>query len=200
MPLLAMDQSFVIPTVGPLVEGWLLVVTRKHDLALRDSDESAIAEVARVQASLRRTLEDTYGRSVIAFEHGPVKRGSTVGCGIDHAHLHVIPVGANIRPAIDCVSGLAPLRWMEVAGLNSVKAMSAEPYLYMQDAQQVHWVACAPAFPSQLVRRAIAQIHQEAGHWDWRTNENAEIASASVVRLRPMLSAISSRNSNVLTT
>src|SRR6185503_1320171 len=44
-------------------------------------------------------LTQCYG-AVGAFEHGPSAASRTVGCGVDHAHLHLVPLQFDLAAAV----------------------------------------------------------------------------------------------------
>ena len=36
----------------------------------------------------------------VMFEHGPQRLCSTVGCGVDYAHLHIVPTNFDLKTGI----------------------------------------------------------------------------------------------------
>ncbi len=85
-----------MPTIGQLFPGSLLVLPTTHVETMASLPENAMLDLAPFVTD----LESTIGRNgpVIAFEHGAccISGG---GCGIYHAHLHLVPV--PVRVSID---------------------------------------------------------------------------------------------------
>src|SRR4051794_31502067 len=83
-PVYESESFVVVPTVGALVEGWLLVVPRKFRLCIA---RLAAAEFNELEGLLRDFLpvfEAAFGPASM-FEHGAAKMCTSVGCGVDHA-------------------------------------------------------------------------------------------------------------------
>lgn len=82
------DDFFAISSVGALVEGWSLIVPRKHCCSMKDIyTEKSFIEFSN---KIIKALGECYG-PIIAFEHGPNREGSDTSCGTDHAHIHLVP-------------------------------------------------------------------------------------------------------------
>lgn len=83
------SSEFVsMASIGGIVDGWSLVIPRKHGLSLRDY--YGTKEFALYVQEIVQKIEAEYGPTVI-FEHGSNHCGSLTGCGTDHAHLHIVP-------------------------------------------------------------------------------------------------------------
>lgn len=88
LPFSESSEFVSMASIGSLVEGWSLVIPRKHCLSLQDY--YGTAEFSRYVQEIVQKIEAEYGPAVI-FEHGSNHCGSLTGCGIDHAHLHIVP-------------------------------------------------------------------------------------------------------------
>ena len=88
--ILCSTENFVVlPSLGQIAEGHLLILPRQHCLSLADIPHGNWGELERLSATVRRVLRSTYG-TCVAFERGTRSGGG--GCGISHAHLHFVPV------------------------------------------------------------------------------------------------------------
>src|SRR5690349_14094182 len=83
-PLFESRHFFVVPSLGALVEGWLLLVPKDHFICIGELPESMIAEMESVQTTVTSFLTECYGHATI-FEHGPHTDKLQIGCGVDHA-------------------------------------------------------------------------------------------------------------------
>jgi diadenosine tetraphosphate (Ap4A) HIT family hydrolase len=166
------STSFVVwPSVGALVAGWLLIVPRQHTLALAEMSGAKLDELAALRSHVGAGLGDL--GPIVSFEHGPHAQGQEVGCGVDHAHLHVVPTDAEILAGTKKL--FAPLTWQAVdsvaEGRNALD--SDESYLYAQDQDGREWLASHTEIPSQLVRRVIASHLGRPEDYNWRTHPEA---------------------------
>src|SRR5262245_58804025 len=95
------SESFaVIPSVGPLVEGHVLLCPKHHFKSFAQIPTGLEDEFAVMKKQLSRLLAETYGQRVHCFEHGSAKKAQQPMCTVEHAHLHFVPTNAQIWPDI----------------------------------------------------------------------------------------------------
>jgi len=161
------SKSFVVlPTLGMLTEGWLLVVPKRWCLNfgyLTDSEQEDYESLKDYLFGFFRTCYTT----PTIFEHGPAQRKSTVGCGVDHAHRHFVPLQFNLaEEAIKQIEG----NWSSHAGCDTELAefaLKREPYIHIeQDGKS--WIAKGREFEGQALRRVIAKRTHQPDFWDWK--------------------------------
>jgi hypothetical protein len=174
----------VIPSLGGFIEGWLLVVPRRHDLNLRQLPAEYRSEFDRLVQRTHNRLRDLYGPT-IAFEHGPRCIGDPAGCTVDHAHLHVVPFGAAIREAVEAEAGGA-LHLESVRSLfESVPGHDHESYIFLEEPSGERYLGFASNIQSQLVRRVLARSRGRGRNFDWREDLALESVSRTVAAVTP---------------
>src|SRR5688572_22883211 len=89
-PLFESENFSCVPSVGALVEGWLLVVPKNHALSCSRIGAGHRNEFASFVETVATALQLKYG-VVSLFEHGAGRCRSSIGCGVDYAHLHLVP-------------------------------------------------------------------------------------------------------------
>lgn len=94
-PIFESPSYFAIVSVGALVPGWLLIFPKEHTPNLRD--HYARGEFIAFRREVASSLQDHFFEPVRMFEHGPVSENSKVGCGVDHAHLHLVPLSFSLE-------------------------------------------------------------------------------------------------------
>lgn len=159
------DNFMIMPDAGALVEGWLLLFPKTHILTMSDTPEQYRDEIDTLVQAYSKRLKHHYG-AVTLFEHGPAELKTTVGCGVDHAHLHLVPINSNLLAKAKTV--LPDTKWQPIVDLHAIRDMrkAEQAYLYLQQDQQ-SFVAFAKTFPSQFFRRIIAdELH--VTEFDWR--------------------------------
>lgn len=161
----------VVPTIGALVPGWVLVVSKEHRISAGALPQQTLLElretVGRVAGMMRRSHT-----SVAVFEHGPICDKTSVGCGIDHCHIHVAPLGFDLWSAAGSLSLEHQISWRAVSDISATKLLYevGKPYLYVEQDGSSR-IGTSRSLPSQFFRRVIAS-HQGRPHaFDWRTHD-----------------------------
>lgn len=178
------SQNFVaLPSLGALVEGWVLLVPKRHFISFGAMPDSVLAEMSDFKSFVCSVLGQCYG-TLGAFEHGPSAASRTMGCGVDHAHLHLVPCQFDL---LNEVTPYLPrgVTWTN-AGIEECQAAyrRGEDYLYLEQPIGSARIATHDRFGSQLFRRAIAT---RIGVWDqynWRDHEQLTTVMATIERVR----------------
>jgi diadenosine tetraphosphate (Ap4A) HIT family hydrolase len=89
------ESFFVIPSVAPLVEGHLLIVPKRHITSLAQLPLAEKDELTTLTTNVCDRVRDLWSASVF-FEHG-IGRGKAGGCGVQHAHMHVVPASTSAQ-------------------------------------------------------------------------------------------------------
>ena len=143
----------VVPALGALVEGYVLVVSMLHDTCVAHLSDARLTELQSLLGEVRTIVSQQYG-GVIVFEHGPALPLSSGGSCIDHAHLHVVPTEIRVD------SLLAPqLRFVEMGDLSELRRFrrAGRPYVALQTQEGHLYCADATGVGSQFMRRLLAQ-------------------------------------------
>lgn len=174
----------VIPGVGSVCDGYVIISPKEHVLSFGYLDASLDAQFESLFADVAQKLSGLYDRPVIAFEHGAESFRNRGGSCTDHAHTHVFPAD----PRLDLVTALradfdlrpAP-RFLPAA--RDQVALRQRPYLWLRGADGDMWVCDAPKALSQYVRRMIVAQLGRTGEWDWLVFPGTAHMRATVERL-----------------
>jgi ATP adenylyltransferase len=162
------DQSFVaMPTRGALLPGWTLVVSKEHYLCAGSLDSEGRRALFEFVETTRRRVENAFGPCT-TFEHGPAVRNTSVGCGVDHLHIHVVPLPFSLTEA---TSSVAPVTWKildqeEALGQLHSEALS---YSFVSEPGQTTKIAAPSPAIRQLFRRAIAKRLGVPNQFDYQS-------------------------------
>lgn len=171
----------VVPSLGHIVQGYLLLIPRDHYCALADLPAESLRELEQLKRTLVGSLRGKYGDYVL-FEHG-ARTENSGGCGISHAHLHAVPLPVE-KDLLETLS--ASFRHQQISGIPGLRSVPADhSYLYYEDALGDCHVFYPAFLPSQYVRRLIAE-RLGVEHWDWRSRGRED----SVLVTRAYVSAI----------
>ena len=178
------SENFVaVPTLGALVEGWVLLVPRVHHLCVGSFSSLLMDEFQAFRTNVQDALNSAYGR-IVAFEHGPARMGHPAGCGVDHAHLHLVPwhgsFGETVREYAPSV-----IAWTRSRGLGELAArhLSNETYLYYEEASGEAWCGTSDEIPSQFFRKVIARATDQEERYDWKSHSGLTAILSTISRL-----------------
>jgi diadenosine tetraphosphate (Ap4A) HIT family hydrolase len=183
-PVLESEHFLVLPSLGSLVLGWVLVIPKQHSLCIGALPQSLFPEFQRVKEQTVKLIASQFGVPCL-FEHGPSSAGLKVGCSVDHAHLHVVPFSGDLtRLTASFMPDGAGWRPADVQAC--INAFSVgENYLYFEQPLGTGFISVHPAFGSQVFRKAIALHLGKPHEFDWREYPNHSAIQATVQALAP---------------
>ena len=162
------SPNFVaVPTRGSIIPGWLLIIPRTHVLCIGALDSETMSEFVVFRDKVASALRNAFG-PVAFFEHGPVMPCTSIGCGVDHAHLHLVATTLDLREGATQMAADG-LDWARIDGLSALSRYHAEglPYLYLQQSGK-SWISSPETIESQLFRKVIAAAVGQPHKYDWR--------------------------------
>ncbi len=166
-PLMESKNFKVVPSLGSIVPGWCLIVPKKFHLNYSNLPGDQIPEVKSLISKMKHLYSDFFGNEYVIFEHGPNKNQTSVGCGVDYAHLHFVPTRHNLIEGLQQIGYY--FDWVELTGIEdlSVKVNSLS-YLYLMDQDGKSFICSKENIPSQVFRRVIAQQERIPSQFNWR--------------------------------
>lgn len=176
---LAISDNFaVIPSVGPLVAGHCLLVTRQHSSnVIAGLDQPKLDELGGIcKESVEKLIREFSNMRLFCFEHGSRCELQNSLCSTSHGHLHQLPFR---KGDIDAVLDAAGGQKFSVPSLVDLNALlqAVEEYIVAfsltSDCARLEGIVMdASSAPSQYFRKLIAmQIGNS--RWDWKTDGNA---------------------------
>jgi ATP adenylyltransferase len=178
-PLFETKNFAVVPSLGSLVQGWVMVVPKAHVVCAGALSDSLANEMQRLTTEISAIVTRSFGE-VCVFEHGPSTWRKSTGCSVDHAHLHIVPVDFNLAAA---ALSFMPENSSWVAGdwraCRNAYLQGAD-YLYIEQPVGFGRIATHAEFASQVFRKAIAQRLGIIGEFSWRDFPKFEVAASTV--------------------
>lgn len=179
------DDSFIIlPTVGSFIEGYLLIATREHKLCMGELPIDKLNRLDKLIDIMRNMLRDIYQKDCIVFEHGSIAENKKNGTSVEHAHVHILPTGADLEQKLNNHS-LYPL--------SSILALkqcfeNQKPYLYYQNTSGKQYIIESSNTPSQFLRKVSAEVLGKIDEsWNWRIEPGRDNISRTMDRITPEL-------------
>lgn len=160
----------VIPSVGPVVPGHVMVVSRDHCSNLASLSTAAKRQYNRLLDQISK-LPPYRRKNLLEAEHGSSSSESGGAC-INHLHVNLIPGLTGLATLFD-----GKLPQLPIQQLMQLTATAA-PYIFMRDGTTLR-VYEAIGVPSQLIRRAVFE-HLDRSDWDWGVFPNLEIVQETI--------------------
>ena len=148
----------VLPALGPLMPGHVLVISRKHFLSLASMGIEAISEYFDISETLSNKF---LTNDFIEIEHGSIET-ECAGASVIHAHVHWIPGLGNFYTMLE--GCLKPLQ--KVATLTDLVGSNL-PYIYLRGGEKPPRFYEAYSLEMQFMRRRICELLGR-GDWNWR--------------------------------
>lgn len=187
------DSFVAIPSIGALVPGWTLVIPRRTLRNLAETTPDERTELLAFVETIAQGLAGDSRNEVYCFEHGSGRPGSLTGCGVDQAHLHVVPLAFNL---ID-----AAIRRSDGPVQCSIPRTSQSPLeLLPRNGEYVAiWrltdrltTIGTVRYPvSQWVRRVIAEELGKAAEWNYRTHPQVKNVGQTLRMLAGLRTSLS---------
>jgi diadenosine tetraphosphate (Ap4A) HIT family hydrolase len=159
------DENFVVvPALGQITEGYLLIISKDHFVSVANFPEYIREPFLVLKDKVRKVLLKEYSDPIF-FEHGSYSPEIHGGASINHAHFHAVPLD------IDLINTeLNELNPVMVHGIQYLwNCHINHPYIYFETLRDKkgYFIRLDSNLPSQYVRRIIAR---EAGYpliWNW---------------------------------
>jgi len=176
----------IIPTIGQIVEGYLLIVPKQHYLCIGALPPNHFEELEKIIDNCKKALLSVYNKKTIMFEHGAVGISfkERAGCCTDHAHLHVVPAEVDLLDEIR--KNYIPQKITSLKELKE-KYLKKVPYLFYQNNQEDMYVFNAPIVMSQYFRQILAKKLNKMDKWDWRLYYGKEKMINTIKKLKGVL-------------
>lgn len=185
--LLESESFAVIPSVGPLVEGHVLLCPKQHFKSFGQIPTMLEGEFAVMKKRLSAILSETYRRRIHYFEHGSAKAAAQPMCTVEHAHLHLVPTDAEIWPTIQ-----HQFEWQRIEShIADLSALVGDmEYIWYESPEGFSVVAkgIEGTFESQYLRKIFAKAIGLDEMWNWREFPKATMISETYASIRRALS------------
>lgn len=175
----------VTPTLGSIVPHWVLAIPRRHAVnfsAWCQDDRSAPQHY--VNEIAKRAARPADG--IIWFEHGSTTTGSVTGCGVDHAHMHLLlqPL-FEFEKFIDVSLSIATdLKWQRAVGNPYDHISPNRSYLVAGKGNDFLIAQNVDRAGSQFFRRVVAAVTAQSKSWDYRSHPHLENVALTVATAR----------------
>jgi len=160
----------VLPSLGSLVPGWLIVVPRWPICNLSFLENDKHSELTNIVAAAREKLR-VFSGNVQVFEHGG-RSASDLSCGVDQAHLHIVPLDFDLAELAKCDQNIS---WSPITCGADMWNELPKDEEYLLVAGPTKALVGLPNVPkSQWFRRLIADRLGRGDQWNYRQYPHIE--------------------------
>lgn len=184
-PILENAEFSTLVSVGGFVEGWTLVIPKKHTYSMRNFyTDSMFIDIAD---KMLKRIRDVYRKKCIIFEHGANHEGSITACGTNHAHLHIIPYERSLRSMMFADDSI---QWIDCRLKDIAEIVQDREYwFYAEDVVNIEeargYVHIIEKPESQYFRRLLAEKEGYTQEYDYKNHlflDKGEATYASLVK------------------
>jgi diadenosine tetraphosphate (Ap4A) HIT family hydrolase len=187
------SESFaVIPSIGPLVDGHVLLCPKHHFKSFAQTPARLEDECIGIKKQLSALLSQTYGLPIHYFEHGSAKKALEPMCTVEHAHIHFVPTDAEIWSDIQHEFEWQPVD-KDIANL--AEFVGDMEYIWYESPEGFRVVATGieGTFESQYLRKIFAKAVGLGNMWNWREFPRTTAMADTCANIER---ALTSRNTN----
>lgn len=174
---------YVIPSIGSVVEGYLLLNIKYHIPSFGEMSEHFLDEFLTLKDEVKDALERVYGRGCIFYEHGRAGVSTTLQ-GEDkisyHAHLHCVAISVDLLERI--CKNYKPIKineWREVMRLAKIYSH----HLYYENKKNIYFFPVDTYVMPQYLRSCLAEALHIPDAADWNREPKWENIENSVKKL-----------------
>lgn len=160
------ENFYAKAALGHFVFGYTLIISKEHFLSFSYVPEHLFPELEAFRDKVVDKLHNLCQHPITMLEHGAGNRCHRGGSCIDHAHLHLMPLAADLYPTLS-----ERFSFGELGSMSDVRRFKDVqiPYLYYErEGFRSHAVELPQDVPSQLLRRIACQSLGKPDLWDWR--------------------------------
>ena len=156
------ENFYVLPAVGSLVDGYLLIVSKRHVNSMADLNDVETSEYIGLIDKYRNKFFKIYQKSPIVFEHGtPIVASSNKTSSVYHAHTHI--VNHNFK---DEKSIISELKFKKINNVTHI--VNDKNYISYINPLGINMVSYKFPSISQLMRKYIACDLGMDDKYSWR--------------------------------
>lgn len=182
------SNFYVMLSLGPIVEGYLLIISKKHIECCGAIDMTLGKEFDDLAMYVKGVLQTEYG-GCLFYEHG--QAGSCLDpMGSDrshcfHAHLHCIP--SNIKLNLTLEAEFSPINIDTFSDFRFNYQIYPTPYFFVDDGRK-NMYHINKEVRSQYLRFHLAKELGEEKLWNWVEYQGWERIKSARERLKKYFS------------
>ena len=168
---------YVLPALGSLVDGYILIITKKHYYNMLELNKDLKKEYLNLIQKYSNIFYKIYGKYPIVFEHGTAKNSTTESASsIIHAHTHIVN-----HNYINEQSILNKLNFKQISNFNNTR--NEKNYIFYISPNNKIYITYNFEPISQLMRIFIAKDLGMEAKFNWRIEPFYENINSTIKKI-----------------
>lgn len=169
------ENFYIMLSLGPIVEGYLLLVSKQHIGCCADIPDEQFEEFIFLYEKVKVILKESYG-NVICYEHGRAGSCLIPSSGSKHcfhAHMHFIPTKINLNELVkkDFKNSIL---LKDLSQLRKYFLLNGSPYLFAEDDKSMNIYPNIVNLKRQYLRFITSRAINQEELYDWVTYQGWE--------------------------
>lgn len=168
---------YILPTLGSLVDGYVLIVTKRHINSMSELNDNELEEYKTIITKYQNLFNKVYNKTPIVFEHGTPNQNSKMKANsVTHAHTHIVNINFKNEKEM-----LEKYKFSQIKDLKEIKKnKNYIKYIYNNK------IYITYNFPpiSQLMRILIAEELDYKDKFDWKKERFDENIISTIERIK----------------
>jgi diadenosine tetraphosphate (Ap4A) HIT family hydrolase len=184
------SNFYVMLSLGPIVEGYLLICSKEHFDCCGKIDTNLGSEFDNLTEIVRKVLITAYGHCLF-YEHGRAGSCMTFSEGSKHcyhAHMHCVPVKTKLNSLMD--KNFYPIKHDSWNDFRKSNSEFNEPYLFVDDGEKTSHLVVKKDIRRQYLRHLTAVSIGNEELWNWVDNQRLEVIKAGKTKLKPLFDSL----------
>ena len=168
---------YILPTLGSLVDGYILIVTKRHINSMSELNENELIEYKNIIEKYKNLFKKIYNKTPIVFEHGTPNQNSEMKANsVTHAHTHIVNINFSNEKEI--------LEKYNFKQINDFKEINKNTnYIKYISNNKIYITYNFPSV-SQLMRILIAEELNYKDKFDWKKERFDENIISTIERIK----------------
>lgn len=156
---------YITPSLGALVEGYILIISKRHINSMAELNAKEMNEYKKIIIKYRKIFNEIYNKYPIIFEHGtPNLKDGVKASSVIHAHTHV--VNHHYKNENELIENLKFKRIEKIDKISLDKN-----YIFYLSPNNNFYLTNEFEPISQFMRVEIAKNLNLLNEYDWRKNK-----------------------------
>ena len=171
------EYFYILPTLGSLVDGYILIVTKRHINSMSELNENELIEYKNIIEKYKNLFKKIYNKTPIVFEHGTPNQNSEMKANsVTHAHTHIVNINFSNENEI--------LEKYNFKKINDFKEINKNTnYIKYISNNKIYITYNFPSV-SQLMRILIAEELNYKDKFDWKKERFDENIISTIERIK----------------
>ena len=152
---------YIIPSLGSLVEGYVLILPKQHIYSMSKSNKKILEEYNGIIEKYRKIFKKIYGKYPIVFEHGTPNPSGISANSVIHGHAHI--VNHNYKKESEMIK---KLNFKKINSIYDIQ--SNKNYIYYKNQAGINYVTYEFEPISQIMQIYIANDLEINENYNWR--------------------------------